>query len=179
MMGFTCGTGGTDTDISLADWGDAFTSAGRARRSLEELCEWWEHRHDGRVLLLFFDDVKADHRAVVAKMAQFMGRELDTQQIENVVETTTHRSMSSAEHHSRFDDHRIARVMAETVGLAWPRELTGKVRKDGGRSGDGKTLLPRHRQALDAAWKDIVEERLGFCNLGQMRDAWKAEQCHP
>jgi glycine/serine hydroxymethyltransferase len=50
---------------------------------------------------------------------------MEEDSLAKVVETTTHKSMSSPEHHARFDDHRIAKAFAEINGLAWPRELTG------------------------------------------------------
>lgn len=102
---------------------------------------------------------------------------MDEGTVAKVVETTTHTSMASADHHARFDDHRIARAFAEINGLAWPRELTGKVRKTGGKSGEGKAMLPRvHRDEFARAWSKVVSARLGFEDLRAMRAAWKKEQ---
>ena len=101
---------------------------------------------------------------------------MDEGTIAKVVETTTHKSMASAEHHARFDDHRIARVFAEINGLAWPRKLTGKVRKTGGKSGEGKAKLSQaHRDEFAGAWSKVVTSRLGFKDLRAMRAAWKKE----
>lgn len=102
---------------------------------------------------------------------------LDDATIAKVVETTTHQCMSSADHHARFDDHRIARAFAEINDLPWPRELTGKVRKTGGKSGEGSAKLAQaHCDAFARAWSNVVSARLGFKDLRAMRAAWKKEQ---
>lgn len=102
---------------------------------------------------------------------------MDERSVAKVVETTTHKSMSSSEHHARFDDHRIAQAFAEINDLPWPRELTGKVRKSGGKSGEGKAKLSKaHRDAFARAWSLVVTSKLGFKDLREMRAAWKKEQ---
>lgn len=102
---------------------------------------------------------------------------MDDATVAKVVETTTHQCMSSADHHARFDDHRIARAFAEINDLPWPRELTGKVRKTGGKSGEGSAKLAHaHRDAFAKAWSKVVSARLGFKDLRAMRAAWKKEQ---
>mmetsp|Transcript_34357 Transcript_34357/g.51231 ORF Transcript_34357/g.51231 Transcript_34357/m.51231 type:complete len:86 (-) Transcript_34357:15-272(-) len=54
--------------------------------------------------------------------------------------------------------------------------LTGKVRKDGGRSGTGReTLPPAVREWIDWRWRCVVERRLGFKSLDDMRSAWASE----
>ena len=172
MFGFT------SDEIPLDAWAGGHFGPSGAKRGLNHLCDWWEARHDPRVLFLFFEEMRANHEATVRKVAAFMGREdMDAATLEKVVATTTHKSMSSPEHHHRFDDHRIAKVFAEINGLSWPRELTGKVRKDGGKSGEGaQRLSPEHRAGFAEAWKAVVTRRLGFKDLAEMRAAWRAEQ---
>ena len=67
---------------------------------LKDLLVWWEHRHDSDLLLLFFDDLKEDHKRCVRRIAKFMGVECDEGVIAHVVHTTTHTEM--ARHHSKF-----------------------------------------------------------------------------
>ena len=54
--------------------------------------------------------------------------------------------------------------------------ITGRVRKDGGKSGDGQKLPPEVRQYIKEKWQEIVTEKLGFQNLKEMREAWHKEQ---
>ena len=53
-----------------------------------------------------------------------------------VVHSTTHGVMS--EHHSKFDLHSMVFKIAEGVGEEPPSTFIGRVRKDGGKSGDGR-----------------------------------------
>ena len=56
------------------------------------------------------------------------------------------------------------------------KDYVVRVRKDGGRSGDGK-LLPQHSQEYySQQWKEIITAELGFNNLKELRDAWHKEQ---
>ena len=56
-------------------------------------------------------------------------------------------------------------------------EFVGRVRKSGGKSGEGKEQLPADIQLhIDQLWQEIVTTKLGFKNLKEMRDAWKKER---
>jgi len=57
-----------------------------------------------------------------------------------------------------------------------PDLLTGKVRKTGGSSGQGKQELPAFVIAkIDKLWKKIVTAKLGFESYDEMREAWRQE----
>ena len=144
---------------------------------LKDLLIWWEHRHDDDLLLLFFDDLKEDHAGSVRRIAKFMGVDCDEDAIARVVHTTTHSEMSR--HHCKFDSHKYAAIIAEKTGetLSPERELVGRVRKDGGKSGEGKQRLPVEvQQRIDQMWQEIVTSKLGFQDLKEMREAWKTEE---
>ncbi|KAL5473288.1 hypothetical protein EMCRGX_G027755 [Ephydatia muelleri] len=135
--------------------------------SLRDLLVWWEHRHDKDVLLLFFDDLKEDHAGCVKRIAKFMGVDCDEETIARIVHTTTHAEM--VKHHSKFDNHNFITANPSS-------ELTGRVRKDGGKTGDGKKLLPPDvQQSIDQEWQDIITTKLGYGDLNEMRTAWKKE----
>ncbi len=57
-----------------------------------------------------------------------------------------------------------------------PTEYHSRVRRDGGRSGDGKIIPPDVQQCITDQWKEIITAKLGFENLKDMRDAWHKEQ---
>lgn len=154
---------------------------GGPRGSLRCLVEWWAHRHDENVCFVFYDDLKADTAdspATVRRMARFMEVEekLSKAQIDAVFEQTTHKVMSSPENHAKFDDHRIAEQLSKKLGLPLDRQLVGKVRKDGGTSGQGKAQLSAEAlELLATAWKEVVEAELGFKDLPAMRLHFRAE----
>ena len=156
-----------NTVMKSGDYGDV-------AMVLNGLLVWWEHRHDDDVLFLFFDDLKEDHTGCVRRIAKFTGIDCDEALLARVVHTTTHAEM--VRHHSKFDAHNLAMMLAKKFGEEPPTEFSGRVRKDGGKSGDGQKLPPEVRQYIKEKWQEIVTEKLGFQNLKEMREAWHKEQ---
>ena len=69
-------------------------------------------------------------------------------------------------------------MIADKIGEKMPseRELIGRVRKDGGKSGEGKQKLPVEvQQRIDQTWQEIVTAKLGFKDLKEMREAWETK----
>ena len=100
----------------------------------------------------------------------------DEETIARVVHTTTHAEM--VKHHSKFDNHNMIMMITAAFmqGGDPPSELTGRVRKDGGRSGDGQKLSLEVQQSINQEWHDIITTKLGFGDLKEMRAAWKNER---
>jgi hypothetical protein len=146
-------------------------------KQLNDLMMWWEHRNDKDLLLMFFDDLKEDHAGTVRKIAKYLGVDLDDDAVARVVHTTSHAEMSRQA--SKFDTRKIAMKMKEKIGEepVPESEFVGRVRKDGGKSGEGKEKLPVEvQQRIDQMWQQIVTSKLGFKNLQEMREAWKKER---
>ena len=149
-------------------------SCSKVEQHLSDLVTWWGHRHDDEILLLFFDDLKEDHAGTVKRIAKFVGVE---DAIARVVHTTSHAEMSR--HASKFDTRKFASKMTEKFGEepVPENEFVGRVRKDGGKSGEGKQKLPVEvQQRIDQMWQEIVTLKLGFQNLQEMCEAWKKER---
>ena len=126
--------------------------------------------------MLFFDDLKEDHEGCVCRIAKFMGVKCDDINA-RIVYTTTHAEM--ARHHSKFGVRRFTTVIAENLGESPPPEDEPviRVRKDGGKSGEGKEKVPVDlQQRIDQMWQEIVTAKLRFNDLKEMREAWKKEQ---
>ena len=143
-------------------------------RNLKDLLIWWEHRHDEDLLLLFFDDLKEDHAGCVRRIAKYMGVDCDEDTIARVVHTTSHAEMSKIG--SKFRAQRTANTIAEKLGEPMPTVSVDRVRKGGGRSGDGHQLPPEVIEHIDQLWREIVTSKLGFENLKEMRKEWKRER---
>ena len=141
---------------------------------LNGLLVWWEHCNDDDVLFLFFDDLREDHAGCVRRIAKFIGIECDEALLARVVHTTTHAEM--VRHHSKFDTRNSSIMLAKKFGEKPPTEFSGRVRKDGGKSGDGQNLPPEVRQYIKKKWQEIITAKLGFQNLQEMREAWHKEQ---
>ena len=161
--------------VSLKTCLDFFGSIQFTAIYLRDLLVWWEHRHDEDVLILFFDDLLEDHMGCVRRIAKFIGAQhCDDETIARVVQTTTHAEM--AKNHSKFDNHSIIKACAPLWGDSVPSKLVGRVRTDGGRSGDGQKLPVEVQQRIEKEWQDIIMPKLGFNNFQEMREEWKNER---
>ena len=143
-------------------------------KQLEDLLVWWDHRHDDNVLFLFFDDLKEDHAGCVRKIAKFIGIECSEELLERVVRTTSHAEM--ARHSDKFASPAIAAMHLKQLKERPPDTIVGKVRRDGGRSGDGKGLPDEVQRYLEDKWNEVVTAKLGFKDLKEMQEAWRKEQ---
>ena len=161
--------------VSLNVFAEFYTKiVQRTAQSMRDLLVWWEHRHDKDVLLLFYDDLKEAHTECVRRIAKFIGVYCDEETIARVVHTTTHTEM--VRHQSKFDFHNIIVALAKQLGDDPPSEAVGRVRKDGGQSGNGQKLLPMEvQQGIDQEWHDIITTKLGFADIKEMRAAWNKE----
>ena len=159
--------------VSLPIFAKAMVAGDFVKMRLQDLLLWWDHRHDDDVLLLFFDDLKEDHAGCVRRIAKFTAIDCDEEVLARVVHTTTHAEMSR--HHSKFDSRNQAVLFAKKIGEEPPAEFAGRVRKGGGRSGDGQALPPEVQQYIEEQWQEIVTAKLGFRNLKEMREAWHKE----
>ena len=163
--------------IPLGLFADAFVESGLVRKRIEQLLGWWKRRLQDDILLMFYDDLKEDHSGCVHRIAKFMGVNCTDEVIARVVKTTSHAEMSK--HSSKFDARSLSLALAQQIGEEPDFGAEGhavRVRKDGGRSGDGK-LLPQHIQEFyNQLWKEIITAELGFNNLKEMRNAWHKEQ---
>ena len=163
--------------ISLSVFAHAYVQ--EIKNTLNDLLLWWEHRHDDNLLLLFFDDLKDDHVGCVRQIAKFIGVDCDEDVIIRVVHTTSHAEMARCSSKFNATGRKIALRVAEKTGdtLTPESEFSGRVRKSGGKSGEGKQLLPIEiQQLVDQLWQEIISAKLGFQSLEEMRQAWKKEQ---
>ena len=160
--------------VSLSIFANLWTRATELR--LKDLLTWWEHRHDDNLLLVFFDDLKEDHAGCVRRIAKHMGVDCDEDTIARVVHTTSHAEMSKIG--SKFSSRQLAQIIADKLGesMTPESEYVSRVRKGGGRSGDGQKLPPEIIAYVDQLWQEIVTPKLGFKDLKEMREARKKEQ---
>ncbi|CAE7739672.1 SULT4A1, partial [Symbiodinium sp. CCMP2592] len=166
-----------ESDVPLDSYAFMRVVPGGVDRALKDLCDWWEHRHDPQVCLLFFDDLLEDRFECVRRLQRFLDLEEDPGLASTVAAQSSHEFMSRPENHSKFDDHKIVQEIDRLRGLRRSRPLTGKVRHGGGRSGQGAVLLPDSVQSwIDWRWKCIVQHRLGFANPAEMRAVWARER---
>jgi hypothetical protein len=139
--------------VPLSVFANAAVAMNRfSEKSLQDLLTWWEHRHDVDVLYFFFDDLKEDHAWCVRRITKFIGVECSDEVLARVIHTTTHAEM--AKHSSKFDAHQIVEIVAKKIGEK-PEigdDHVGCVRKDGGKSGEGKSLPANVQEHIEQKW---------------------------
>ena len=167
--------------------------SGGIDESLENLCDFWEYRHDPNVGFFFFDDLKEDHAGGVKRIAEKMGIEATPELVQKVADQSTPSFMSSKEHHIRFDGLPRIAALRRAFGIDYsnfppisgqpPRGdcFSVKVSKSGGQSSsaskkknsdDGRDMV---EACFKKIWERIVLPRTGFASLELMRAHWKTE----
>ena len=157
--------------VSLPTFADNYLMD--VQNQINDLILWWECRNYENFMLIFYDDLKEDHAGSVRRIASFMGVDLDDDAVARVVHTTSHAEMSRIA--AKFDVRSRALAISKEIGEE-PNGTVDRVRKDGGRSGEGREKLPVEvQQRIDQIWQKIVTFKLGFRNMQEMRKALKVD----
>ena len=137
----------------------------RSGRYWDHLVSWWPRRLDPDTLWLCFEDIVADLPAAVVRVAQFLGLDADSEDIEIATRQASIDFMRK--HGSKFDDHLVRNARNAACGLPSSGSTT-KVRK--GKSGEGSRELPLEVvEVWDRAWRRIVQPATGHGSYPAMR----------
>ncbi len=129
------------------------------------LASWWAVRRRPDVLLLCYENMKADLPAAVRAIAGFMNIQLDTELEEIVLEQSSIEFMRA--HGGQFDDHLIRQARDRACGLP-PGGKASKVRS--GRVGDHAAELdPQVLDELDTLWTQRIAARFGLASYADLR----------
>ena len=132
------------------------------------LLSWWARRDEPDTLLATYGAVVKDRRAMIRRLAAFMGIEATDALVDLVDAYTTREFMY--EHKDRFDDAMMAAAMREGAGI--PHELeSSKVQAVGS---DGNEVPASVVEQIDAMWAERVEPVTGakdYASLAAMVDA--------
>ena len=152
---------------TLYEWSLAFRYVVPfAKEKLMDLLDWWQHRNDDNVLFFLFEDLIRDREGAIRKIADFMNIPLSEELLERTLEYSAHQYMS--QHPTVFDDHKVAARWAHFLGSEHTRALTGKVRKGGGKQGQGAAIPTHLREHFDQSWRTIITPQLGFESYNDM-----------
>jgi hypothetical protein len=128
------------------------------------LRSWWEQRDHPNVLLLAYEQMKADLEGTVRRVADFIGVPLDEELFALVMRHSSLEFMT--EYKDRFDDFLMRQRSEDVCGLP-PGSDSAKVRA--GAVGSRKLELPELIQAeLDARWTDEITPHLGFASYDEL-----------
>ena len=80
-------------------------------------------------------------------------------------------------HQRKFDGHSGREKLSLMLGDEPPSEIGERVRKDGGKTGEGEKVIPEEfRQLIDRQWQEFVRAKLGFKDIDEVRMEWKKER---
>lgn len=150
---------GSGHEISFPEFFERFEQ-GRLRygRWADHVGEWWSHRDDPDLLVLWYEELRADLEGAIRKISGFLGAEIEEEEIPPLVERC--RGEVLARHGPKFDE--VVELLAEmglTAGGSFIRS---------GRSGEGaQWLSDDQRRRLDAR----VRERTGHDVATLMRSS--------
>jgi hypothetical protein len=159
--------------IAIEDFAkEFFMSRATGRRYWRHLSSWWEQRHRAEVLMLCYEDMKADLPTTIRRIARFIDCELDKDLLDIVVRQSSIDFMRA--HERQFDDHLVREVRNASRGLP-PGGESSKVRR--GRVGDHLIEVPAEvSEELDAIWREEIEAKFGLPSYPELR-AQLAREC--
>jgi hypothetical protein len=161
LEGMTFEEGSIDLDTFALE---LFLARSPAGRYWEHVRSWWQERARSDVLFLCYEDMQADLRAAVARIAAFMGTATDDDLLDLVTRQASFEFMRA--HQTQFDDHPTTLAMCRMLG--YPPARTTKVRA--GRVGARHDeLSPRIAAMLDAEWQREIAGPLGLRSYAHLR----------
>lgn len=131
------------------------------------LMGWWAARESDEVLLLAFEDIKADHAGAVRRVADFLGLDLTAAELELATGQSTFEFMKR--HERQFDDHLVAEARNAALGV--PLDAGSTKVKSGRVGGHAGALSDATIALLDQKWAETVEQELGFASYAELRAA--------
>ena len=131
------------------------------------LRSWWEQRHNKDVLLLCYEDIKADLSGTIRRIARFMGIHLDDALLDIIVRQSSREFMLAHSH--QFDERHMRDIGGKRAGLPHPIDSSKVTR---GASDDSRyQLSPELKDMLDNIWQEQTVSRFGFETYEDLRQS--------
>ena len=133
----------------------------------KHILAFWDRRRDRDVLPLCYENMKADLRGTIERVADFIGNALDDELREIVLRQSDIKFMQ--EHRDQFEDHIIRKARSAAMRLP-PDGRLDKVRN--GRVGESKEIVPAAiRKELDILWQHEIAAKIGLDSYEDLRRA--------
>ncbi|WP_394730121.1 sulfotransferase domain-containing protein [Altererythrobacter sp. GH1-8] len=126
------------------------------------LLSWYARHNEPDTLLTTYHWAVKNKRAVIARLAQFIGTDL-TQDLADLVDHRTTRAFM-VEHMDKFDDKLVAEALERNIGIPAASDST-KVQAEGS---DAKTIPAGIAQQIDSLWADRVLPVTGHSNFAAL-----------
>ena len=130
----------------------------------EHAASWWRVREREDVLVLTYEEMKADLAEVVDRVADHMGQGYDADRRALATRQAEFSFMKAHAH--QFNDNLLRRIRDPKMGLP-PAEITGKV-----ATGKTKVEVPQSiRDDYDRHWRETLGSEFGLGSYQDMRNA--------
>ncbi|XP_043825518.1 sulfotransferase family cytosolic 1B member 1-like [Dromiciops gliroides] len=96
----------------------------------EHVTSWWEKKKDHPILYLFYEDIKEHPKREIRKVMQFLGKQLDEETLDRIVQRTSFETMKNniwvnyKSYPSTFFDHDISSFMRKGIAGDWKNYFT-------------------------------------------------------
>ena len=149
--------------VSVDEFADAsFFDVGPEFQPWHFFKTWWPLRKEPHVLMLCYEDMLGKEEAVVRKVADFIGVELNEELIAMTLEKSSHAFMKA--HDRQFDDHGTSDALDERCCIP-PGRVASKV-----TTSSSKVALSNEVKAKMADyWAKEIEADLGFADYEEFR----------
>jgi Sulfotransferase domain len=134
-------------------------------RYWDHLRSWWPLHERVEVLFVCFEDLQHNLAGIVARVARFMGLDVDGAVLELVTRQASFAYMQ--QHTSQFNDTTLLHAIENSRA---PSSQASRVMLRRGRIGEYRQALSAATQgALRATWKCEIEATLGFASYDELR----------
>lgn len=154
--------------ISLGDFADYVLNREPSDNYWGHLSGWWGQRGNPDVLLLTFEEMRADLPSAVKTVAQFMDVS-DQATIDMATHQAGFEFMKA--HPTQFDDHLLRQARDAACNLPTDGVAT-KISQ--GKSGAGREMMSDEiRAAFAARWSETIEREHGLADYTALREELK------
>jgi hypothetical protein len=129
------------------------------------LRSWWDQRQNPSVLLLCYEDMRADLPGTVRKIAQFMDIPLDEELLDIVIRQSSRDFMLA--HKDQFNEAHIREIGGKRAGL--PRPIDSSKVTAGPTNNARYRLSPELNETLDDIWREQIGARYGLDTYDDLR----------
>ncbi|XP_027710309.1 sulfotransferase family cytosolic 1B member 1-like [Vombatus ursinus] len=116
---------------TFAEYLEKFMSGNVAYGSwYEHVTSWWEKKKDHPILYLFYEDIKEDPKREIRKIMEFLGKKLDEEALDRIVQLTSFETMkdNSLVNYrllpTTLMDHSISPFMRKGIAGDWKNYFT-------------------------------------------------------
>jgi hypothetical protein len=132
------------------------------------LTSWYARKAEDDTLLATYRWVVKNKRAMIKRLAGFLGLEASDEVIDLVEHHTSREFM--VEHKDRFDDAMVAQAMERAIGVPASSD-SSKVQAEGS---DAKTVPPSVAAQIDALWAERIAPVTGHADFASLAAAIEA-----